>query len=68
MDVAQSYAGRFCRIVPILGTFVNQSTEVQGRRDFLLRRATHHTNNLVMTSEKIELGIPTLVVNTDDGL
>ena len=45
----------------------NQSADVQYRRDFLLSRAEYHANNLRNTSEKIDLDIPTLVVNTDDG-
>ncbi len=44
----------------------NESIEVQSRRDHLLARAEHHTNNLDNTINKIALDVPTLVVNTDD--
>jgi len=37
------------------------------RRELLLERATHHRDNLVNTAEVINLGIPTLVVKTDNG-
>ncbi|MFZ1301643.1 MAG: AAA family ATPase [Candidatus Microsaccharimonas sp.] len=37
------------------------------RRELLLERANHHRDNLVNTAEVIDLGVPTLVVNTDDG-
>lgn len=45
----------------------NESIDVNNRRDFLLARADYHTHNLDNTMFKIELNIPILVVNTDDG-
>lgn len=45
----------------------SESIEEQARRDFLLTRATYHADNLSNTSDMIELNLPTLVVNTDDG-
>lgn len=45
----------------------NESAEVKGRHDYLLTRAEYHTSNLDNTINKIVLGIPTLVVSTDDG-
>ncbi len=45
----------------------NESAEIQNRRNHLLTRAEHHTNNLDNTISKITLDIPTLVVNTDNG-
>jgi adenylate kinase family enzyme len=37
------------------------------RRELLLERAKYHRENLVNTAEVIELDIPTIVVNADDG-
>lgn len=37
------------------------------RRVLLLERATHHKDNLVNTFDVIDLDIPTIVVNTDNG-
>jgi len=37
------------------------------RRDLLLDRAAHHQHNLVNTEKVIDLGVPTIVVNTDNG-
>lgn len=45
----------------------SESAEVQARRDILLDRAAHHADNLQNTADKIELDLPTLVVNTDNG-
>lgn len=47
----------------------NESTvpDVIRRRDLLMQRAVHHRNNLEKTQHAIDLGVPTLVVNTDDG-
>lgn len=47
----------------------NASTvpDVIRRRDTLMERAVHHRKNLHQTSDVIELGVPTLIVNTDDG-
>jgi len=44
----------------------NDSMDVKSRHDYLLARADHHTNNLNNTLHKIELDVPTLVVNTDN--
>jgi len=44
----------------------NESKEVNTRRDYLLARADFHASNLGNTMHKIELDIPTLVVDTDD--
>lgn len=45
----------------------HESKEVQGRREFLLSRAEVHGANLSKTMHQIDLGIPTLIVNTDEG-
>ena len=37
------------------------------RRNLLIERAVHHRNNLENTQSVIDLSIPTLIVNTDDG-
>jgi len=44
----------------------NESMDVKRRHDYLLARADHHSNNLENTMHKIELDIPTLVVDTND--
>lgn len=41
--------------------------DVVRRREILMERAIHHRNNLANTQHVIELDVPTLVVNTDDG-
>ncbi len=46
-----------------------QSSTVQDiaeRRDELLARAKHHADNLAKTQTPLDLGLPTLVINTDD--
>lgn len=47
----------------------NASTvpDVVRRRDILMERAVHHKDNLENTRHVIDLGVPTLIVNTDDG-
>ncbi len=37
------------------------------RRDHLLGLAKHHADNLENTSKPLDLGVPTMAVNTDDG-
>lgn len=37
------------------------------RRELLLDRATYHRDNLANTAHVIDLGIPTIVINTDNG-
>ncbi|HEX6258637.1 MAG TPA: AAA family ATPase [Candidatus Saccharimonadales bacterium] len=47
-----------------------QSSEVPSviaRREQLLERAAYHKGNLDKTSQPLDLGVPTLVVNTDEG-
>lgn len=44
----------------------HESSDIQSRRDYLLARAEFHSNNLDNTVHKIDLDIPTLVVNTDN--
>jgi adenylate kinase family enzyme len=44
----------------------NESIDVKSRQDYLIKRADFHANNLDNTINKIDLGIPTLVVNTDN--
>lgn len=46
-----------------------QSTipSVVERREGLLELAEYHRNNLDKTNDPLELGLPTIVVNTDDG-
>lgn len=43
----------------------HSSTDVQQRKGFLLERAVFHASNLANTADAIELGIPQLVVRTD---
>lgn len=45
----------------------SDSLGIQQRRDLLIKRAEHHRTNLVNTSESINLDVPTLTVNTNDG-
>jgi adenylate kinase family enzyme len=45
----------------------HESADVHDRREYLLERADYHASNLDNTSQKIELNVPTLVVNTDNG-
>lgn len=40
---------------------------IVARREHLLRLVKPHTENLTNTYEPLDLGVPTLVVNTDDG-
>lgn len=44
----------------------SESMDVNNRKDHLLARAHYHANNLDNTMHKIELDVPTLVVNTDE--
>lgn len=44
----------------------DESVDTKARRDLLLSRADCHANNLANTASMIELGVPTLVVNTDN--
>jgi adenylate kinase family enzyme len=41
--------------------------DIVRRRDLLLERAEWHKNNLDNTAAPLNLGVPTMVVNTDDG-
>lgn len=43
------------------------TVDMRERRDFLLSRAEFHTNNLKNTNDPIELGIPRLIVDANDG-
>jgi shikimate kinase len=47
----------------------NDSTipDIMNRRELLLGRADHHTDNLGQTAGVIQLGVPTIIVNTDEG-
>lgn len=44
----------------------HESIDVKGRRDYLIARAEFHANNLSNTMHKLELDIPTLVVDTNN--
>lgn len=44
----------------------HESLDVKARRDYLIARAEFHANNLGNTMNKIELGVPTLVVDTNN--
>lgn len=44
----------------------HDSAEVQQRRDFLISRAEFHASNLENTINPIDLGVPRLVVDTND--
>ena len=44
----------------------NESQDVQSRRDYLISRAEFHAGNLENTAHKIDLNVPTLVVDTND--
>jgi hypothetical protein len=37
------------------------------RRQLLLERAEHHRSNLINTEHQLDLGVPALTINTDDG-
>lgn len=45
----------------------HESQEVQSRHDYLMSRAEFHASNLENTRHTIDLDIPTLVVDTNDG-
>lgn len=45
----------------------SDSQNVMQRREQLLERAVYHKKNLNKTSQPLELGVPMLVVNTNDG-
>jgi hypothetical protein len=40
---------------------------IMARRDRLLERAAYHKTNLAITNEPLDLGVPVMVVNTDNG-
>lgn len=44
----------------------NDSAEVKSRHDYLIARADYHAGNLEQTASRIELGIPTLAVDTNE--
>lgn len=55
-----------------IGRFVernenSQIPDIIRRRQLLRDRVEHHRENLVSTARAIDLGVPTMVVNTDDG-
>lgn len=45
----------------------NESTDIQSRREFLISRAEFHAQNLENTARVMELDVPTMVVDTNDG-
>ena len=45
----------------------SEQPDIIRRRELLLERAGYHTNNLQNTADAIDLGIPTLVVDTNSG-
>lgn len=48
-------------------TQTSKLPDIIRRRNLLLDRASHHRDNLINTANVIDLDIPTIVVNTDDG-
>lgn len=55
-----------------IGRYITRTEEstipsIVERREGLLELAEHHRANLEKTYEPLELGVPTIVVNTDDG-
>ena len=55
-----------------IGRYVDRNAtstipDIIRRRNILMERAAHHRNNLENTQNVIDLDVPTLLVNTDDG-
>jgi adenylate kinase family enzyme len=48
-------------------TRASKVASVVSRRENLLKRAAYHKVNLDNTNEPLEIGVPVLTVNTDDG-
>jgi predicted kinase len=48
-------------------TTTSQLPDIIDRRGLLIERARHHLDNLEQTAHPIELGIPTIVVDTNEG-
>lgn len=45
----------------------SDAPSIAERREYLLKRALHHEDNLDKTNQPLELSVPLLIVNTDDG-
>lgn len=48
-------------------TKISELPDIVRRRDLLLGRAGHHRRNLVNTADPMDLGVPAIAVNTDNG-